>query len=679
MAARYRLHLLGECQLLDQHANRPVEFHTRKAKCLLGLVALWSDATMSREKLASYLWDPAPDEQARASLRQCLKEVRDLLGQDAAEIVTAERSSVRINLQHLEVDALELGRLVQAPRTDAALAMKAAQIWKGELFGDTLPSAPLFEAWVQVERSRLKAGLSALLTDHLQAQLRAQDFASQDIAHEVLKIEPCHELAHQFMMRYFAKRGDQAAALRQYTLLEQALADEIDSEPSIESSDLLVAIKKGEIRQAADTLIVANDMAPDVRSRRDGPPRIVIRPPLTRFRDDSKDYLSEGFTHLAKASLSRFRCWIILPWPSTDFSSKVKIDFQELGRTIGADYVIDPVLDWRGQQGKLFISLIDCKDSSEVWSDIYDVGEDELQSLSSTVAGAIASKLASRINHITLLRYARSAPGNAAAYDMWLRGHQLSRDWKPESDRQAQDLFLRAIELDPGLACAYSSLASVLSTQGMVRPGYASDESDRRKAFDLAQKAISLDPFDSRNHITMGWNWLLAASAQRAESHFKIAVDLNPFDSETLIASAMGMAFMGHSRIAQQWSESALALNPLHPEYFLGYLAAIKYLSGDHAGALNCIALSPDIFPEQRAWAAAAHARLGEETHAAKAYGEFFEAVSANWEGERPVTPAAVQRWLFSSLPLVWNEGRKNFEADLLGSHAHFIAANQKS
>jgi DNA-binding SARP family transcriptional activator len=670
MAARLRLELLGGCRLIDRRTGQAVDFRTRKGRCLLGLVALWPGASMSREKLASFLWDPAPEEQARASLRQCLKEVREVLGDHADHVLTADRLTVGIVPGGIEVDALEVQGQVSNARTDQAAALDIARLWKGELFGDAVPAAPVFEAWVQVERSRLRTVVSTLLTDHLERLIHAKNFTHPEIADELVRIEPSHELAHQFLMRFHALRGDQAGALRQFARLDKTLADELDSEPSKESVDLLVAIKRGDISAEKEAAPRSSPRLAEEKAGRRGPPKIAVRPPLSRADDSAKEYLAEGFANLIRVCLSKFRCWIILSWPSTGFDSKVQIDFEALGGAIGADYVIDSVLDWRQRQGRLFVSLVDCRDSSQVWSDVLSINEPELQSLGSSVAGIVASKLASQINHIALLRYARSVPGNAAAYDMWLRGHQLSRLWSSEADLQAKELFSQAIDRDHGLACAYASLASVLNTQGMIRPGYAEEESDKKRAFELSQTAVSLDPFDSRNHFNMAWSWLLANSAERAHSHFKLAVDLNPYDSETLIASAMGMAFLGHLDLAKEWSDTALRLNPLHPEYFLGYLAAIRYLSGDVAGTLDVVARCQDIFPETRAWAAAAHVRLGQEAEARTAFSGFLKAVKGRWEGAGTPRWDDIHTWLYKAVPIVWPEGKKALDDALLGARA---------
>jgi DNA-binding SARP family transcriptional activator/Tfp pilus assembly protein PilF len=665
MSPRYQLDLLGGCQLRDGQTGNEVTSKSRKSRCLLGLLALWPGGRMSREKLASFLWDPAPDEQARTSLRQAIKEIRDCLGEDADLVLDSQRLDIGLKRESVGVDVTQLLSGLAAASKDPQAALDLATMWKGELFGDMVPQAPIFEAWVQVERARLRDVLSVLLTDHLQAMINAKDFAKPELAEALVRIEPSHELAYQFLMRCHASRGDQAGALRQYARLTNVLDVELDSEPSQESIDLLVAIKRGDSFAKPHAPVEATSVASAI-SESQGVPRIAIRPPLTRYADVSKDYLADGFSGLLKVCLSRFRCWIVLSWPNQGFDSKVKIDYPSLGAAIGADYVVDTVLDWRQPGGKLFVSLIDCRDGSQIWTDIYNVAEPELQAMSNTVAGSISSKLASRINYMSSLRFARTSHSDAAAYDLWLRGHQLSRNWTREDDEKAKELFAQAVGRDPGLACAYASLASVLSTQGMMRPGYAQIDQDRKQALELSQKAVSLDPFDSRNHINMGWSWLLANSVGRAFSHFSLAAELNPHDSETLIASAMGMGFMGHTEKSLEWSATAISLNPVHPEYFLGYLGSIRYLAGDFKTAAQIFERCPDAFPDRKAWAAAAHARLGEKEKSIEYYEDFREQVSRIWEGASPLTREELHHWmLFQSNPVVWKAGRASLKEGL--------------
>ena len=667
MATCFQLELFGRCRLINTQTNLEYEFRSRKARCLIGLVALWPGACMSREKLASFLWDPAPEIQARTSLRQCLKEIRDRLGPAADDLIEASRLDIRVLAENVTLDVSTLTGGLNMAKTDSDLALSLARLWMGELFGEIVPAAPMFEAWVQVERTRLRGMISGLLTDHLQRFVAAGDFGKADLAEELVRIEPAHEYAFQFLMRYHASRGDQAGALRQFARVEKALADELDSEPSQETIDLLVAIKRGDALTKLP-VFTSGQSGPAATSKISarGIPKIAIRSPLTRYADSSKDYLADGFSGLLKLCMSRFRCWMILSWPSTGFDSPHKIDYTDLAAKTGAEYVVDTVIDWRQPDGKLYVALVDCLDGSQIWNEIFTISADDLQTMSHTVAGSISSRLASRIDHMALLRYARTPPGNAVAYDLWLRGHQLTKAWSPEADIEAKALFAQAMAMDPGLACAYASLASILSSQAMIRPGYANERQDRKQALELSQKAVSLDPYDSRNHMNMGWSWLVARSGSRAYWHFKLAVDLNPYDSETLIAGAMAMAFMGHIDLALKWSGTAIDINPVHPEYFSAYLSAIQYLAGDYAGAAETLIACSETFPDRSAWAAAAHAMLGEGQQAAEAYVQFSGLIARLWEGPAPLTTEQLHHWmLYKSTPVIWDEGRNKLSEGL--------------
>jgi DNA-binding SARP family transcriptional activator/TolB-like protein len=653
--ARLRVDLLGDCRAIRLSTGKELAFRTRKARCLLGLLLLCPNFRMNREQLASLLWDPAPEELARSSLRQALKELRDVLEADA-DLVETDRFTVGLRGEEFDVDVLRFHGLLSGAMNDPAALLTASALWQGELFGPTQPNAPVFEAWLQIERSQLRSTLTMALTDHLEKLISSNTFSDTRCAEELVRIEPSHELAHQYLMRFHALRGDQSAALRQFAQMEQALADELDSEPSEASNALLVAIKVGEVSLQYRETPLALASAP----RRDGPPRITIRPPLTRFGDATKDYLGEGFAFLAKSCLSRFRCWIVIPWPAVGFNSASAVDFAAVGRAIDADFAVDCVLDWRGATGKLFVSLIDCRDGSEVWSNLYQVEEDELQAISSSVAGAVASNLASQVNHITLLRHARTTSGNPVAYDLWLRGHQLSRLWEAQADSEAEALFLQAIALDPGLACSHASLAQILCTRSMVCPGYPDRKEDCAKALRHAQDAIALDPYDSRCHVSMAWNWLIAKSPERANAHFRMALELNPNDSETLIAVACGLSFLGQIDDARSMAERAVQLNPIYPEYYSVYLSNIHFLAGDFAATIQAIEKCVDGFPDRGIWAAAAWAHLGREPEAADAYQRFCALASANWHGPRPADHDSIETWAMEMLPISWQQGQRS-------------------
>ena len=151
--ARFQVDLLGSCRAVRLSDGQEIAFRTRKTRCLLGLLLLSPNSRMNREQLASLLWDPAPEDLARSSLRQALKELRDVLGPDG-DLIETDRFTVGLRGGEFTVDVLRFRALIAAAAGDPGALLAASILWQGELFGPAQPSAPVFEAWLQIESQR---------------------------------------------------------------------------------------------------------------------------------------------------------------------------------------------------------------------------------------------------------------------------------------------------------------------------------------------------------------------------------------------------------------------------------------------------------------------------------------------------------------------------------------------
>src|ERR1700744_5295366 len=95
---RYRAKLYGDFALYDDQENE-VTPARRKSRALLAYLILSAQAAVPRNHLAALLWSDRGEDQARASLRQALYEIRDL-----APLVAADRVSVRIDRTMVRTD-----------------------------------------------------------------------------------------------------------------------------------------------------------------------------------------------------------------------------------------------------------------------------------------------------------------------------------------------------------------------------------------------------------------------------------------------------------------------------------------------------------------------------------------------------------------------------------------------
>jgi DNA-binding SARP family transcriptional activator len=78
---------------------------TRKARAILGVLALASPNPVLRLNLTALLWSQRQKEQANASLRQALHELQDVLGPTWGRLLHAERHHVSLHGPGLSIDA----------------------------------------------------------------------------------------------------------------------------------------------------------------------------------------------------------------------------------------------------------------------------------------------------------------------------------------------------------------------------------------------------------------------------------------------------------------------------------------------------------------------------------------------------------------------------------------------
>jgi tetratricopeptide (TPR) repeat protein len=116
---------------------------SRKACAILAMLAVAPRGSRSRLWLRDKLWSDRGEEQASASLRQALLDIRRALGPVAGAAVTADKNTVSLDLAVVEVDALMLfaGERPQAPLPETEHFLEGIDV-----------RDPEFEEWLTLER-----------------------------------------------------------------------------------------------------------------------------------------------------------------------------------------------------------------------------------------------------------------------------------------------------------------------------------------------------------------------------------------------------------------------------------------------------------------------------------------------------------------------------------------------
>jgi tetratricopeptide (TPR) repeat protein len=235
-------------------------------------------------------------------------------------------------------------------------------------------------------------------------------------------------------------------------------------------------------------------------------------------------------------------------------------------------------------------------------------------------------------------------------------------DWN-----RAVEMFAQGIEQAPAFSPLYSSLAQMNNGVHFMQPGMFRDQEQVARTLALAQKAVALDPRDSRAELCLGWAFAMSKRYPAAEIHIDLACELNINDPWTLASAAMFHAFCGHEDRALSLSNEAMemTLSPM-PSHWV-YESCIRFLRGDNEGAVIAADRAQDALLTVSAWRAAALANLGRMHDARKEMLRFYEGVRANWINDVAPTDRMIWAWFLQvypiSRPAVWRRLRDGVAA----------------
>src|SRR5205823_5148482 len=154
------------------------------------------------------LWGDRGEEQARASLREALADLRRALIEPSA--LRTGNDAVSLDPTLIAVDAIEFERLAKFGKLDEAVVLYRGDLLEGHRVRDKA-----FEDWLRVERLRLH-DLAIAVFSRL-VEMRTGDCAIET-ALQLLRIEPEREETHRILMRLYMGAGRWAQAVHQYEL-----------------------------------------------------------------------------------------------------------------------------------------------------------------------------------------------------------------------------------------------------------------------------------------------------------------------------------------------------------------------------------------------------------------------------------------------------------------------------
>jgi len=219
--------------------------------------------------------------------------------------------------------------------------------------------------------------------------------------------------------------------------------------------------------------------------------------PLLPFQnlsgDDSQDYFSDGLTEEMITQLGELngdQLGVIARTSSMTYKHTTK-DVGQIGRELGADYVLESSVRRDGERMRITVQLIRVENQRHIWANSYDRDVTHSIAVQEEVAREVALQIQLKLADAPAGHPSAPRPLNPAANEAYLKGRYFFSQFTEDGFSKAASYFEQAIAADPNFAAAYSGLSHAyifLIIMDAIAPsdGYP-------KARDAAQRAVALD------------------------------------------------------------------------------------------------------------------------------------------------------------------------------------------
>ncbi|WFU66190.1 BTAD domain-containing putative transcriptional regulator [Bradyrhizobium brasilense] len=469
-----RLNLLGDFRIVGSDGE-PVSLSSVKGRVLLASLALGEQGASSRDELTELLWEDRRIEQAQLSLRQELARLRSVLKiPDVSE--WSEKQLVRLP-RCVSTDIADFLTSVRAGDCTAA-----ALSYGGELLANVAVKAPKLSAWLAQKRNELRNyALSSCLSVLLNANEDAPGELLEKTAGLAVQLDPFCELAHQWLIRIYARRGNAILGLEQFRVLSAALHRDGGRQPSEETMSILrcmlgrsrsatSARQEGKTATGVDWIneinrqhgmAAAPDPVPVIPASSE--PSLVVLPFVDLATGGRPNWaISDGLTEEVTTALSRMPGLFVTARQSSMVYKGALSDVRTIAIELGVRYLVEGSIELSGRDVRVNARLIAGATGLSIWADAFEGKLSDFR----LIRNSIVSEIVGRIMPTLMRSEVERAYGTPLAQlDAWTRlqranGHVLfmrSREWL---DKAASELKA-ALKLDPQYAMARSLLAAI--------------------------------------------------------------------------------------------------------------------------------------------------------------------------------------------------------------------------
>ncbi len=289
---------------------------------------------------------------------------------------------------------------------------------------------------------------------------------------------------------------------------------------------------------------------------------IAVLPLVSLGSDSAQNYLADSMTDVLTAELGQIKSLRVISRTSAKSYAGAKKRVPEIARELKADTIVEGSVHSLGDKVRITMQLIDGRTDEHLWSRSYHRDLADILTLQGEIARTIADEI-----HVTLTpqvssRLTRDRSMDPEILRLWAVATNDLKSGDEDDYQQALTGFVEISSRDPYYAPAYAGMA-----QAYVLLAGWSGTQDPKHLLPLAklaaEKAIQLDPGLANAHFSLAsvywadWRW------EEANAEFRKGMDLSPSDSVGLVEYASFLTSTGRAAEAVTLATLAVDLDPV--------------------------------------------------------------------------------------------------------------------
>jgi TolB-like protein/class 3 adenylate cyclase/cytochrome c-type biogenesis protein CcmH/NrfG len=319
---------------------------------------------------------------------------------------------------------------------------------------------------------------------------------------------------------------------------------------------------------------------------------IAVLPFENLSHDPENAYFAQGIQDEILTRLAKIADLKVISRTSTQQYQSKPANLPEIAKQLVVANILEGSIQKVGDQVRVNVQLINAKNDSHIWAEIYDRRLTDIFGVESEIAKAIAESLQAKLSGSEEQALVVKPTNNSEAYDAYLRGlveeEEITRSTRlpPASSlERAIQFYERSVQLDPEFAAAWSRLSRAHAQ--MYFGGHDVTATRRGAAERTLSTAQKLQPNAPETILAQAYfQYRVLRDYEAAKTTFGRARKMLPGSSEVPAALALITRRQGHWDESIACWEQSLALDPLNSQSLVESGATYRMLRQFQA-ALN--------------------------------------------------------------------------------------------